>query len=195
MDAAAREARFAQIRADCERQGWRSEDHTISVVRANLMAFVTVGPAAVLCGTLYALLLPDSRMVWSWRRSALFLLLMLAGIFIHELLHGFGWGLFVRDRRSISYGVLWKQATPYCACSEPLSAGKYLVGTLMPFAVLGIGLFLLSLACRDRMLLCLALINILAAGGDTTVAWMLRGCRGALVLDHPTQCGFVAFRK
>jgi len=47
--------------------------------------------------------------------------------------------------------------------------------------------------------LSLGLFNILAAGGDTTIACMLlrylKYDKCCYILDHPTDCGFVAFVK
>ena len=46
----------------------------------------------------------------------------------------------------------------------------------------------------------LGLLNLLAAGCDTTILYELLKCRkenggDLLIVDHPNQCGFVAFRK
>lgn len=49
------------------------------------------------------------------------------------------------------------------------------------------------------MLFLLSLVNILSAGGDTTIACMelkyLKQDEKCYILDHPTNCGFVAFVK
>lgn len=43
--------------------------------------------------------------------------------------------------------------------------------------------------------LILSLFNIIAAGGDTSIALMLLKHKNAMIIDHPTECGFWAFRK
>ena len=78
---------------------------------------------------------------------------------------------------------------------KPLTFGKYLLGGLMPFLVLGLGLFLVALFAKNEMLLLCSLYNILCAGGDTTIACILLKHRHAVIIDHPTECGFWAFEK
>ena len=41
----------------------------------------------------------------------------------------------------------------------------------------------------------LSLMNILSAGGDTTIGLLLLKYKDGLFIDHPTDCGFVAFTE
>lgn len=61
--------------------------------------------------------------------------------------------------------------------------------------ILGILLFIISFFIGNSSLMILSLINILCAGGDTTIALLLCKYKDALFIDHPTDCGFVAFIK
>ena len=173
--------------------GFREENATISVLKANLMAFATAGPLVAIAGFLF---------VNRWRDQDLsveFLPLLLAVVVciaVHEFLHGIGWSFFCRDGfRSIHIGVQWRMLTPYCHCKEPLRFGPYLFGGLLPLFVLGVGIFVAAYLTGDLFLFFLSAINILSAGGDTTIALLLFKYRDAEILDHPTDCGFVAFRK
>ena len=195
MKAEERTEIFETVKADFIRRGYTAEEKTISVLKANVMAFVTAGPVAVIFGIIYGALVPWKDIEFSLSASLWLLGAFAASVFVHEWLHGLGWGLFCRDKSSISYGVMWKMLTPYCSCSEPLRTGAYAFGGLMPFMVLGIGLFAVSLAVQSRFLLYTSLINILSAGGDTTIALMLPKYKNAYIIDHPTQCGFVALTK
>ena len=119
---------------------------------------------------------------------------------IHECLHGLTWALFApRHFASISFGVIWKALTPYCTCSAPLRRWQYALGTAMPTLVLGPGLILAAAALHQNGLFLLAEIMILGGGGDFLILLQLLRYRPAspdvLCLDHPCECGFVAFEK
>ncbi len=186
---------FNKMKNEYEKQGYQTTERVISVLKANLMAFVTAGPIAIVFWIVYSVIVPYSEMEYSLENSIIFLALIISSIFAHELLHGFGWGILCKDKKSISYGVMWKQLTPYCACSEPLSFSKYMFGVLLPLIVLGVGLFLVSLAIESKLILYISVLNILSAGGDVTVSLMLLKHRKSIIVDHPTKCGFIAFDK
>ncbi|MEO2238038.1 DUF3267 domain-containing protein [Dorea sp. YH-dor226] len=182
--------------------GYEERQETISIVRANVMAFVTAGPFVVLGLILWFCIRPLSKEgnFVLGNQAVCFLVLFLVCIFVHELLHGVGWVFWTQNKwKSIYLGMMWEYLTPYCHCKEPLGPGQYLVGGLAPFAVLGIGMYLAALVSSSILLLSLSLFNILAAGGDTTIACMLfrylKYDKCCYILDHPTDCGFVAFVK
>lgn len=185
------------------REGCTEKQEIISVVRANVMALVTAGPFVLLGSFIWIV---SQR----WKTSdsgtnipgatLLFAALVIASIFIHELLHGVGWQFFTKGKwKSIYFGIMWEYLTPYCHCREPLKPGQYLVGVLTPFMVLGAGLYIAAFISGSNLLFLLSLLNILSAGGDTTIACIglkyLKQNESCYILDHPTDCGFIAFIK
>lgn len=179
--------------------GYVEQQETVTIVKANIMAVVTAGPfaaAEVLVWILYGQNFLKDFSIWDivW-----YLALFMLSIFIHELLHGIGWGFWAKQGfKSIHLGIMREYATPYCHCKEPLKPGQYLFGCVLPFLVLGIGFFIPAIAAGSPLLLLLCVSNVLSAGGDTTIAIMLKkylGRRECYILDHPEQCGFVAFFK
>jgi hypothetical protein len=191
-----RVANFEKRRQELAEQGYTEHIGVISFLRANIMAFVTAGPPALLLFVLYMLRWGIFSDQLTLNESILFLLLMIVSIPVHELLHGLAWSLRCREGwKSIYVGVMWSKLTPFCNCMEPLNRRSYLFGALAPLAVLGILPGCVSLLVESPLLLLFSAYNILAAGGDTTIALMLRKYKGALFLDHPTDCGFAAFRK
>ncbi|MGL5540506.1 MAG: DUF3267 domain-containing protein, partial [Erysipelotrichaceae bacterium] len=120
---------------------------------------------------------------------------MFGSIIVHELLHGVGWYLFIKDTSKISFGVIWKYLTPYCTCSQPMPFLAYAVGGLFPLFILGGGFLILAIVLQSPFYLFLSVVNILCAGGDTTIFMYLLKHRNAHIVDHPTECGFVAFEK
>lgn len=117
--------------------------------------------------------------------------LIFAGIFVHELVHGLTWMAAGRKGwKKISFGVYWKFMAPYCHCKEPLSCRTYVIGALAPLAVLGLIPFVASLLIGDLLLMVLGTVFISAAAGDVSIAWALREVPSdVLVLDHPTLPG------
>ena len=180
--------------------GYEERQETISVLKANVMAFVTAGPFAVLQVIIWVQVEKRDGVIIDIRTSWLFLGLLFVTIFVHELLHGVGWVIWTeRKWQSIHLGMMWKYLTPYCHCKEPLKPRYYLVGGLMPFWVLGGGLFAAALLTGNQLIFMLSIVNVLSAGGDTTIACMLfkylKDQDNCYILDHPTECGFAAFVK
>ena len=177
-------------------EGYREQVGVISITKANVMAFITAGPFALMAIVLY--ILKHSWISFLFFTDSLFYfwILVLICIPIHELIHGIAWSFFCKEGwKSIGFGVMWEYLTPYCHCKEPLSFKGYICGGLAPFMVLGIGGLILALINESPLLLYLSVFNILSAGGDTTIALMLFKHTRAKILDHPTECGFVAFEK
>lgn len=48
---------------------------------------------------------------------------------------------------------------------------------------------------ESGLLLALSLFNVFAAGGDLTIVILLLKHRDKVIIDHPTECGFIAFSK
>lgn len=180
--------------------GYEERQETISVLKANLMAFVTAGPFAVLWFIIWILAQKQGEGLFGVRDILLFWIFLLILIFVHELLHGIGWVKWTENKwQSIYLGVMWDLLTPYCHCKEPLKPKQYLYGGLMPFLVLGMGMFVLALITGNHVIFLLSVLNTLCAGGDTTIACMLfkylKYRDHCYILDHPTKCGFAAFVK
>lgn len=192
---AKRRAGFEARRLELLAAGYSETQRVITIKQANLYALLTAGPLAVLC-----LLLYFGRWAFSFTFSLPLALLFLAGLIIsiplHELLHGLAWGLCNPQKfASIRFGIIREYLTPYCHCREPLTFGAYMLGGLTPLLVLGLGMFALAFTLGNGLYLALALFNIVAAGGDTTIACLLLRHRHAIMLDHPSECGFVAYQR
>ena len=86
-----------------------------------------------------------------------------------------------------------------CTCNAPLKRWQYVLGAAMPTLVLGIGLTAAAAVLHQNALFLLAEIMILGGGGDCLIILHMLRYRPAapdvLCLDHPYECGFVAFEK
>ena len=199
----ARTEAFARTCAALEAQGYRRRDLTIGTLQANLLAPVVMLPFLALAAWGYYALHPAGGF-WAlvedlplyFAALALFLVL----IVVHELIHGLVWGLCAESGfSSIRFGVIWSALTPYCTCSAPLRRGQYALGAAMPTLLLGFGLAGAAMALGSFFLFAVAELMILGGGGDALILLRLLSFRpkgtDVVYLDHPTDCGLVAFEQ
>jgi len=174
--------------------GYSEHIGTISIVKANIMAILIAGPIAIIAFVIY--MLKWNQFSINTTDFLIFYGLVIVSLPIHELIHGVVWSKYCKNGwKSIHIGVMWAMLTPYCYCKESIKFSGYLLGGLMPLFVLGIGLFVIAFVKQNPILMLLSVFNIVGAGGDITIAGMLRKYSQAKILDHPTECGFIAFTK
>lgn len=189
---------------ELESLGYKKTEVTISIFKANVMAFLTAGPFALIFALIYFSLKHYGLYElnnYIFRNPSMFFILALfivVCIPVHEGLHGIFWAVSCKKKfKSIQFGVIWKNLTPYCHCKEALSVLQYYSGLLAPFIILGIIPSIIAVIIGNQLLLAVGIINILSAGGDTTIACLLVKYIGknVRVSDHPIKCGCVAFEK
>lgn len=176
-------------------QGFEEKQELISILKANLMAFVTALPFVVIGYILWAMLQKES-FFFHYKSFIPLLFAYVALIFVHEVLHGLAWSIGAKAGwKSIYIGMMWESITPYCHCNEPLSPQKYLIGVLTPVIVLGLGFYILAFVTGNHFILWLSMLNTLAGGGDLAISISVLKYveKKGFLLDHPTDCGFIAF--
>ena len=126
-----------------------------------------------------------------------FVILLLAGIFIHELIHGISWSFFVPGGfRSIKIGVMWKYLTPYCHCKQPMKVKHYRIGVIMPTVLLGFLPAISGLILGKFALTVYGILYTIAGGGDLLMMWVLRKEeKEAYVSDHPSKVGCIIYNR
>ncbi|MDO5294260.1 MAG: DUF3267 domain-containing protein [bacterium] len=187
---------YEKRRAELIGQGYQEHVGTISIVKANIFALVTAGPFAILVVAIYMMIWKQGTFRAQLSDYLIYCLAIMVSMPIHEGIHGLTWRMFCKGKwKSIYIGFIAEALTPFCHCKEPLRFWPYIIGGLMPFFVLGIGVSVVGIVCHSALITVIGATSILAAGGDTTIALMLLRYRKALILDHPKQCGFVAFTK
>ena len=113
---------------------------------------------------------------------------------------GITWGIFAENHwKDIEFGIIWKMLTPYCTCKSALTKLQYVIGGLMPTLILGFGLGLVAIIIGNMLLFLLAELMIFGGGGDFLIAGKLLLFRtkykDCIYMDHPTECGLVAFYR
>jgi len=174
------------------------KDYSVSIGKAGIYAI----PIALLSAA--AVLLPYAVI---WGRAGFYPIRMpeillfagavLAGIILHELIHAASWIILSgKSRRIISFGFHLRTFTPYVHCREPIKAGAYKLGALMPALILGILPSLIAILNGDLLLMFFGLIFTSAASGDFLIIWILRSVKSdCIVEDHPTQAGCFVYEK
>jgi hypothetical protein len=184
---------------------------TIDLVKANIFGIFIIVPIAAIYLVPFILIWRDKFTIDNLRHqlqtidfmnNALsimseFFLVVIGGVFIHELIHGLTWSIFAKKGfKSIKFGVLWKMLTPYCHCDEPLTVAGYLIGAVMPAIILGFIPAIIALVTGNVMLMLFAFCFTIGAVGDFMIINLIRNeSKRSLILDHPSEAGYYVLEK
>ena len=59
---------------------------------------------------------------------------------VHEGIHAIFWAMGTENHfKDIEFGFIKEKITPYCTSKAPLSKRMYILGSLMPMTIIGIG--------------------------------------------------------
>ena len=195
------ERRTAVFEAETQRflsEGYESRDITTTALIANVAGTLLGALAAAPFVVIYLLFAARDNDIGTIGFFVTFGV-FLVSIVVHELIHGFTWGLFTKNGfRSIAFGVIWEYLTPYCSCKEALSRRKYIAGGVMPGIVLGIIPLIVSCIIGYLPLMLYGGVMTICAGGDFLILSMImrdKKNREEYFLDHPTKIGLVKFYK
>ena len=113
-------------------------------------------------------------------------------IVIHELIHGFFFGIYVNGGfKTVRFGVYWKAMTPYCSCNEPIKVQQYRIVALMPTVILGFIPLIVGFIIGEINTIAISTFMVISGGGDFLMIWMLRKFKkDTMVIDHPAKMGF-----
>ena len=123
----------------------------------------------------------------------LFIIGLLAGIFLHELLHGIPAAIFAKSGfKSVRFGVYWKYLTPYTHFKEALPLKKYKIVLLTPGILLGIIPGIAGIVIQNFDMMMFGVVFTIGALGDYMVYERVKRMNNnILVKDHPKGMGLV----
>lgn len=134
---------------------------------------------------------------WRWMLSyvmwmLIFIATLLAGVFVHEGIHGVLIALFAKGGfRSLSFGFDRKTMSPFAQSRVPLRAWQMSTVCLGPLVLQGIVPMALAVWWGSVFVFVLSVIFVIAAGGDIIYAGLLRKVpSGAFVEDLPDAVGY-----
>jgi len=168
----------------------QKRDVSISMAKATLFGTLIAIPVAVAQFSVFYAIHGAAGFEPKWNIPSL-LVLILAGILLHEVIHGVSWAMFGKKPLSaIKFGFMWKTLTPYAHIRESLEVNAYRLSAFMPGLVLGIIPYLLALFTGSGDLFWFSLLHTTAASGDWLILWIIHTIKpGSLVEDHPTNAG------
>lgn len=183
-----------------ENEGYKRKDLRISIITANtlgsLVAAIPCIPAVI---AFYLLNKGFDFHAAPWVVAIYFVVAMIL-IVVHELTHGLFWSLGAQNGfKDIDFGFIVQYLTPYCTCSSPLKKHMYILGTFMPMFLIGICPMIVAVLTGNNCLLVLGIFHTLAGAGDILVILKLlmyksKG-KDVYFFDHPYDCGLIAFEK
>jgi hypothetical protein len=185
------------------------EEITIAGKSANTKAFYLMLPLIIMTLTPFYLIWIDqltmeavrsfieSTKSWHGYGTALIILVFIAGIIAHEFIHGVTWALYAkRGIRSINFGIVWKELTPYSHCKEVMKVRYYRIGIVMPAIILGFLPTLVSYLTGNFWFAIFGALFTAAAAGDFMILNMIKNERdNDLVRDHPEKIGYYIYRR
>ena len=195
-----RKVLFEEKKENLIKQGFVYKNLSLDVVYANIMAVVFTLPFIVVLYSLFFVVNSDSDWSFSLLQIYLILIIFLLLTVVHELIHGFVWGIFSKNHfKDISFGMIWSMLTPYCCCKNTLKKWQYVLGGMMPTIVLGILPSIYAILFSNFYILIIGLFMILGGGADLIICSKMifyrSECKEVLFMDHPYECGFVVFEK
>jgi len=175
-------------------------DLSVSAVRANAYSLIFSVPfaavfAAVFIGIWGLMQFLDGFSLFL--RLMYFIPALIAGIIVHEVIHGITWAYCGRKPlKTVTFGCQLKSLTLYAHCREPMGIGAYRTGALMPGLITGIVPSAIGIATGNGWIMAYGILFTVAAGGDMLVLWLIRGVEpGKLVKDHPARAGCYVIEK
>lgn len=176
------------------------EKQTIDLMKANGFAIKCLLVSALVFGIPYFA-------IWGWNSTPLFegfylkifypIIFILAGIVLHELIHGIFFALYAKGGfSSIKFGVLWKYLAPYCHCKEALKIKHYTITLFAPLVFTGILPSIIALIIGNFPLLVVGIFLCSGAAGDLMIYEKLKKENPEdYVQDHPSEAGYFILRK
>ena len=122
----------------------------------------------------------------------LFVVIVLLGIPLHELIHALIFGLFVKGGfKTLSFGVEPRTCSPWCHCKSEMSVLLYRIAALTPFFIMGVIPLLAAYLMNSPALLVFGYLYCLGGAGDWLSVYLTRKLKWKdRVKDHPSKLGF-----
>lgn len=188
---------FEKTEVQLRDKGYREKDVTLSSGKAMGFGLLYALPFVLILGLLYRFLLIKKAHLLETSGPSFYLLfiaIIAVCVVIHELLHGVGWAAASgKGWDVVRFNI--SAMMPSCACKAALKKKQYLIGVLTPFVVLGLSSILFVFLYPGTISMLTLLVNFIGAGADLVIAAALAKEPDGLILDHPTQAGYILFYK
>jgi hypothetical protein len=122
-----------------------------------------------------------------------FMLVYIALIVAHELLHALGYKLVGHSEAKL--GVDWKHMMAYAAAQSPMPITAYRWSVALPTLVLVPPLIFIGLVAGNFPAYAMGVLLFVSGFGDGWILWALRKYKsGVTVMDHPSKPGCIIYK-
>ena len=101
------------------------------------------------------------------------LTILLSYFALHEVLHGIGFYLGGVKLSNIVYGILLEKGIFYCMAYQEVSKKNILISLQMPFMVIGVITYIISILFHLPFLAWLSVVNIMGASMDLVMFYII----------------------
>lgn len=188
---------YEKMKVQLHEEGYKEKDVTITSGKAMVLGVLYALPFVIILGMLYRFLLIDRAHLLELGGLSFYIIfgvIIVVSVVIHELLHGIGWAISSKKGWNVVRFNI-NAMMPTCACKVALEKKQYLVGVLTPFVVLGLGSILFMVIYPGTVSLLTVMVVFIAAGADLIIAVNVLKESDCLIVDHPTEAGYIAFYK
>jgi len=174
-------------------EGYTPERRTISILAANLWAVALLAVAGLAGWALMYRMHPS--IAFEAMDSVWFIVMMVVGLAVHELVHGVTWLLLLhKGFRHLSFGMM--TGAIYCHIDVPMVKRQYVIGALMPLLLVGMVPWVAGIAAGSLLWMAAGATMISGAAGDLMIVWAIRKePSSTLVYDHPSEAGCFVYSK
>lgn len=142
------------------------------IVATVLSAPMLVAPLAIYAAVhgLDALMTDDRANI-----TMQFVIVVLLGCVVHELLHGFAfWALGNAPWKEVHFGIKWKFLTPYASTQVAMPLAAYRWTVALPGLVLGVLPSVAAIVAGNPFWTIVGALMLCGAAGDALVLWHVR---------------------
>jgi len=188
--------------------GYVRRDLTTSIEKANTSGLLLPLPFAAVIFILFMVLhgmsgtleiIKNNFMLWMIG-LCIFAVSNVVLAVVHEGIHAIFWAIGTENHfKDIEFGFIKEKITPYCTSKAPLTKGMYVLGSLMPATIIGLGFGIASVITGNFLLLVIGICQTFAGAGDLLVTKMLLQYKPTgkdmIILDHPTEVGLIVYER
>jgi hypothetical protein len=183
-----REVRFLSSLEEFKARGFRAKEYSISIRTINIVIFMF----GVISGATLGVFNVN---FFSIRSLVIAVVIIPVIIVLHELLHAIGFTIRknIEWKDNIIFGIRLEKMVAYCHCLRPVLVIDYFIALMLPFAVLGFGLFVVGMVVKSNLLIFASVFNLFSCVGDLIMACCLLFCKKpSFILDKPKGIGYIA---
>jgi hypothetical protein len=114
---------------------------------------------------------------------------------LHEVLHGIGYILGGAKPKNIYFGVALEKGILYCLCREEVKKKCILASLQMPFMVIGVITYIISILINNELLLILSIANLVGASMDIVMFLYIAGIKKVRYSETDANDEFVLISK